>query len=245
MTRHSKIAIVPFMVCCFLFCLSRASRGDYVVQGIMGGVDQNDGNNYLTAQPGIGAASGEYKADINNGYGEFLLNLSGLNITSITITGNVQVDYAGPENSIYIPINLPNQTTTDILTGATPIFYPGTTIQDLNTYNEDIFNGINHSQLGFADASVGVNGGYFSNTVDNPVIIQNIINIAKANYGVFFIGFPTEFQQGLNSFTDVNIDVHTSGITPQSAVPEPASLTLACLGGAGIALGRRLVKRRR
>lgn len=243
MIRHSKIAIVPLMVC-FLFCLSRASRGDYVVGGVLGGVDQIDGGFYVQTASGIGAASGEYIANVNNGYCEFLLNLSGLNITSITITGNVQVDFAGPENSIYIPINLPNQTTTDILTGATPVFYPGTTLQDINTYNGDIFNGINHSQLGFANVFVGVNGGNFSYTVDNPVIIQNVINIAKANYGVFFIGFPTEFQQGLNSFTDVNIDVHTSGITPQSAVPEPASLTLACLGGAGIALARRFAKRR-
>lgn len=238
----SKRLVLSFMSIVVCFSFSRSSRADFFVSPTsMVGLDDSGGYINFT-QSTIGAASGEYIANLNAAYAVMSVNLATLTsetILSVTVSGSIGILSPGGAPFLTPEVVLANQAATDlILSGqANPN----------NQWNfNTIFDGINSGMDYIGGGEVSPSGGSFSSVLTNQTAIQDMINVASANNGQFVLGLPAETGgQGLFNYSSLSLDFHTEGISPQAAVPEPASLTLACLGGAAIAFGRRLVNYRR
>lgn len=227
--------------------LVESSRGDYVVTSTdLGGAYQQDG--YYYGPSLVGAAYGVFEDYINAGFVGFQLQSNYSNIQSITVSGSVSPFLS--DGGVGVPslfgFHLVSNQTANL---ADLAYYDTSNRLNYfdNTHSEELYNGL---QQGIP----GLNGGVliaagqsnFSITVSDPVEISETIAAAQSNGGFIVLGIGAEYGQGLDVLNSASIDVHyASSISPQNAVPEPASLTLACLGGAALALGRCFVKRRR
>lgn len=222
-------------------CFTESACADYVVQSSdLGAIDQQMGSIY--SSPGF-PAFGYFGDNVNIAYAGFLIEPNYTNIQSITVSGNVSM-YFDDEGTPFsqptpISINSVSGQIAGMLFGGSSFFYYS------STYGAELFSGL-------MDGIPGLNGypvipegsNNFSLTISDPVAIAETVAAAEANGG--FIALSLSPNPGpLLVLNSASLEVqYGTNVSPQNAVPEPASLTLAFLGVSGISIGRRVVKRR-
>ncbi len=221
-------------------CITESACADYVVQSSdLGAIDQQMGSIY--SSPGF-AAFGYFGDNINFAYAGFQLEPNYTNIQSITVSGNVSIYFDG-EGSVF---NQPTPISFNLISGQIAgMLYGGSSFSYYSsTYGAELFSGLMNGIPGLNGSPIIPEGSNtFSLTISDPVAIAETVAAAEANGGFIALSFSPN-PGPLLVLNSASLDVqYGTNVSPQNAVPEPASLTLACLGGAGIALGRRVVKR--
>ena len=237
MNTRSRTVVSAVLVGVLGASLAQSSRGDYVESAVdLGGAYQQFFNYYGVSL--VGAAYGVYEDYINAGFVGFQLQPNYSNIQSITVSGSVSPFLSAPSS----PVGIPTLFEFGLVSSQTAFLATESVLN--NTLSEDLFNGLQQQIPGLGGGLLIAAGQTnFSITVTDPVAIAETIAVAQSSDGFIGLGISPAYGQGLNVLNSASIDVHY-GITPQAAVPEPASFTLACLGGAGIALASRRFKRR-
>lgn len=220
-------------------CFTESACADYVVQSsYVGAIAQQDGSYYF--YPGF-AAFGNYGDSINYAYAGFNLQSNYSNIQSITVSGSVfgatGNEYGG--SSTPLVFYLVSGQTADLTSpgGSNYISYN-------STFGAQLFNGIS-TPIGGVGAFAVIPEGEsdFSATISDPLGISETIAAAQSNGGFIVFAFPPNTGEFL-TLDSASLAVHYgTTVSPQSVVPEPASLALACIGGAAIAIGRRAAKK--